>query len=108
VADLVANDDLRPSSPEAADTLRGFLQKATLPQGPTQAPMLVTYSGRDSLIPKDWTAHALERACAMGDVIQIQYHPDAKGTDVDTSAIRAWMRDRLHEVPPVNDCASSR
>jgi pimeloyl-ACP methyl ester carboxylesterase len=108
VADLVANDDLRPGSPEAAKTLRGFLQKVTLPQGPTQVPMLVTYGGRDRLIPKNWTAGALKRACAMGDVIQIQYDPDTTGTELDTSAVRAWMGDRLHKIPPINDCASSR
>jgi pimeloyl-ACP methyl ester carboxylesterase len=101
---LVDNDDLKPNGVDAADTLRGFLQKTTLPQGPTYAPMLVIYGGRDPVVPQEWTRGALNRACAMGDVIQIAFQPDAGGATVDTSTMATWMADRLNGVPPVNDC----
>ncbi len=39
----ITPDDLRPASPEALAVLHAYLKKTTLPQGPAQQPMLVTY-----------------------------------------------------------------
>jgi pimeloyl-ACP methyl ester carboxylesterase len=106
VAAQITPDDLRPSNPTALATLRGYLQKTSLPQGPAQAPMLVIYGGRDSLIPPAWTNRALERACKMGDVIQIQMQPDKGNGQIDPLTALDWIGERFKDAPAPNDCAS--
>jgi pimeloyl-ACP methyl ester carboxylesterase len=106
LAEQISADDLRPSSSDALDSLRGFLRKTTLPQGPTNAPMLVIYGGRDPLIPRDWTDGAVDRACGMGDVIQTEYQPDKGGADIDVSSALGWISDRLKGIAVVNQCES--
>ena len=101
-ADRITPDDLRPVSPEAVEVLRGYLQKTTLPLGPTKAPMLVIYGGRDPLIPAPWTAGAVEAACRMGDVIDAQFRPD--DAQIDPSASFSWALDRMAGVPATNSC----
>jgi pimeloyl-ACP methyl ester carboxylesterase len=102
----ISADDLRPRSPDAVARLRGFLQKIALPQGPTAAPMLVMYGGRDPVIPREWTDQALNRACKMGDVIQIEFQPNGGADDLSVPSTLGWLNDRLKEIPPVNDCES--
>jgi pimeloyl-ACP methyl ester carboxylesterase len=106
ITDQISADDLRPSSPAAVDTLRAYLQKMSLPQGPTAAPMLVIYGGRDLLVPAAWTERALTAACGMGDVIDIQTQPDKGHTDIDISSAFGWINDRFREVPAPNSCLS--
>ena len=106
LANQISADDMRPKSRDALERLRGFLQKIALPQGPTSAPMIVIYGGQDPLIPREWTERALERACRMGDVIQIQFQADKGGADVDVSGPLRWMSDRLNGAPAHNDCAA--
>jgi hypothetical protein len=90
----------------ATETLRGYLKKSTLPQGPAAAPMLVEYGGADQLIPPAWTERALNRACQMGDAIQIQRQPGRGHDDVDSSAAVHWLKERFEHVPAQNDCSS--
>jgi Secretory lipase len=104
VADQITADDLRPSGPAAADTLRGFVHKTNLPQGPTAAPMFVVYGGQDPLIPAAWTERALDRACRMGDAIHIEMQPDKGSADIGMSSAFAWIRDRFTGVPATDDC----
>jgi pimeloyl-ACP methyl ester carboxylesterase len=99
-------DDLRPASPAAAQTLRGYLQKTNLPQGPTAAPMLVVYGARDQLIPPDWTERAVQRACMMGDAIELDVRSDEASSDLDMPSALAWMRDRFAGAPARDDCPS--
>ncbi|HOB50356.1 MAG TPA: alpha/beta hydrolase-fold protein [Mycobacterium sp.] len=93
-------DDLRPASPEALATLRTFLQKTTLPQGPAQQPMLVVYGEQDPLTPAAWTERAVVRACQMNDQINVRKQPvpalDAEAMD--------WIAARLQEQPIISDC----
>lgn len=108
VASQIAPGDLKPHSPDAAATLRGFLQKTSLPQGPTQAPMMVVYGGQDPLIPPDWTAAAIGQACKMGDVIHIQRMPaDAPSDQFDMAAAVDWMNQRVSGAPAQNDCGGA-
>jgi alpha-beta hydrolase superfamily lysophospholipase len=102
----ITPDDLRPNDAAAAKTLRGYFEKTSLPQGPTQAPMLVIYSGQDPLTPAGWTERAINRACAMGDVITIQSHPDAAGVPAGPADALSWIGDRFRSVPAPNDCQS--
>ena len=106
LADRMGPDDLRPSTPMATQTLRGYLKKSTLPQGPAAAPMLVEYGGADQLIPPAWTERALDYACRMGDVIEIQRQAERGHDDVDPSPAAHWLKERFEDVPTQNDCPS--
>jgi Secretory lipase len=102
--DQITPDDLRPSTPQAVDTLRGYLRKMNLPQGPAAAPMLVYYGGRDSLLPSAWTDRALLAACKMGDVIDIEFQPGKGHGDIDPSQAFAWLQARFSGDPAPNSC----
>lgn len=104
IAAQITPDDLKPHSPAAAATLRGFLTKSSLPQGPAQAPMLVIYGDHDPLVPAAWTDAALERACKMGDVITIRRLPGDAPDQLDMSEALDWMNQRVNSVPAPNDC----
>lgn len=104
LADKLSADDLRPADPEALRTLRGYIQKTNLPQGPTKAPMYVIYAGKDSVIPAASTERALTEACTMGDGIQIAFWADATREQVEPSAAVGWLNDRMKSVPAANDC----
>ncbi|MDT5149744.1 MAG: hypothetical protein QOI01_1477 [Mycobacterium sp.] len=104
VAEQIPADDLRPSSPQAADTLRGFLQKTNLPQGPAAAPLMVIYGSDDPLIPAAWTVQALNRACKMGDVITIGTAPDTGDADTDMPVALGWMKELVAGNPARDDC----
>jgi hypothetical protein len=98
-------DDLRPDSPDATQVLRGYLQKTSLPQAPTAAPMLVVLDGPDGLIPQAATETALARACAMGDVVSSIAPTD--GGD-ETAGLVGWIADRFDGVPAQNDCPTAQ
>jgi acetyl esterase/lipase len=104
LASQVGPDDLKPSSPEAVDALRGYLQRMGLPQRPTSAPMLVIYGGKDDLVLPEWTDGALHAACGMGDVIDIQFQPDKGHSDLDVSLAFSWIADRFKDRPAPNSC----
>lgn len=106
IAGQIGPDDLRPASPEALNRLHRYLQKTTLPQGPTRAPMLVIYGDQDPLIPAQWTRDAVVKACGMGDVVETRFQPDGSDTNADLSAALNWIGDRFAGKPAVNDCAA--
>ncbi len=106
LAGQIPAGDLRPSGEEALTSLRGYLQKTTLPQGPTAAPMYVIHGGRDPVIPAAWTDDALTKACRMGDVIQIAYWPDQGHQQIEPVAALGWLSDRMRGAPSANDCAA--
>jgi hypothetical protein len=68
--------------------------------------MLVMYGGNDALIPPAWTNQALDKACQMGDVIQIQLEPDKGAADIDASAADEWINARFNGDPAQDDCPS--
>jgi pimeloyl-ACP methyl ester carboxylesterase len=105
LAGQITPDQLRPHTPTAEAKLRGFLGKTSLPQGPTKAPMLVIYGDHDPLIPAAWTDQALDRACKLGDVIQIRRLPDDAPDQLDIAEALDWMKQRVDAVPAPNDCA---
>src|SRR5262249_33287754 len=96
VAAQIPAGDLRPASADAVNTLKGYLQKTNLPQGPTQGPMLVSYSGTEPLSPAVWTDRALEAGCKMGDSITIWQQPQPQ---LDSAATLSWISDRFKSVP---------
>ena len=102
VADQVPPNELRPDSPAATEALRNYLQKTSLPQAPTIAPMLVVAEAPDGVIPTAQTDAAVARACAMGDVI-------AFGAPMgsDMAPVLDWIGNRMNGVPAQNDCATA-
>lgn len=101
VAAQIPPADLQPATPEALSTIRGYLQKTNLPQGPAQQPMLVIYSGSEPISPADWTNHALDQACKLGDTITIQQTPQPQPAS-DTTL--AWIGDRFKSADAPNNC----
>lgn len=105
VAAEVPATDLQPADGDAVSTLQGFLAKATLPQGPTRAPMLVVYSDTDPVSPVAWTETALNAACKLGDTITIRKNPQPQP---DSGEVLAWIGDRFNSEEPTHDDCESR
>lgn len=101
VAAQIPPQDLRPANDNAVATLRGYLQKTTLPQGPARAPMLVVYSGADPISPAAWTEQALDRACDLGDTITVR---QVSQPQPDSPETLAWIGDRFKSATAQNDC----
>jgi pimeloyl-ACP methyl ester carboxylesterase len=104
LAKQLSDDDLKPANPQAADALRSRLQAMSLPRVAAAAPILVIYGGQDQLIPPTWTDRALDAACRMGDVIQIELQPDKGHDDVAGDPAFPWINSQFAGDPPRNDC----
>ncbi len=66
--------------------------------------MLVIYGDRDPLVPPAWTEQALDRACKMGDVIEIRRLPADASDQIDIPTALDWMSLRVNSVAAPNDC----
>ena len=97
--------DLTPSTPKAADRLRGLLSRWALPQRKLSAPLYVELGAKDTYIDPDWTLAAIKRACALGGSVTWHEDPKAGHGDVDWAAALAWLEDRFQGKPVVNGCA---
>ena len=100
----VTPDDLRPAAIEDANAFRDHLLRSALPRGRTTAPALVIYGGQDALIAPAWTDAALQRACEMGDVVDINLQPDKGHADIDVGSTLPWVADRFAGVPAPDSC----
>lgn len=98
----ITPEDLRPSTPEALAILRNYLRKTSLPQGPAQQPMLVSYGEQDPLTPAAWTERAVSRACGLGDRITVRPQPSPA---LDPEVLD-WIAGRLAERQVPDDCAA--
>ncbi|MGU3500203.1 lipase family protein [Mycobacterium sp. C31M] len=96
--------DVAPQNTAAADRLRSLLQAWALPQRALSAPMSVWYGGADTLVDAEWTAAAIERACALGGTVTVQYEPDKGHAEVDLVSQLNWMATRFADQPVRNDC----
>lgn len=96
--------DFVPRTPQAADQLRVLLQKWALPQKPLSAPLYVYYGGKDPYIDAEWTAAAIQRACALGGDITIRYDPAGGHNPTDALEAVQWTTDRFEGKPVGNDC----
>ena len=93
-----------PRSPAAEAVLRDSLARMAVPQQQASAPMLVVYGDADSYIDVEWTDAALARACALGDVIEIDRQPGKGHADIDGDEVNRWIGERFSGEPAVNDC----
>jgi hypothetical protein len=100
VVQRIGPGDLRPDGDDATEALRGYLQKTSLPQAPTAAPMVIVADAPDGLIPQEQTDAAVARACAMGDVISSRA---PMGSD-EQRAVLGWIAGFFNGAPAENDC----
>ncbi|RVW06769.1 lipase [Rhodococcus spongiicola] len=100
--------DTAPRSNADVTRMREWLMQDALPQRPAAAPMLVVVSGLDELIQPDWTVDAVDRACALGDNIELRYRADDH--HADSRALPGavdWVAGRFSGAPVANTCAGA-
>ncbi|RVW03049.1 lipase family protein [Rhodococcus xishaensis] len=100
--------DTAPNSNADVERMRKWLTQDALPQRPATAPMLVVVSGRDVLIQPDWTVDAVDRACALGDTIELRYR--ANDAHADSRALPGaidWVAGRFAGAPIADTCAGA-
>jgi hypothetical protein len=98
-------DDFKPSTPNAADRLRGFLTRWALPQRKLTAPLYVEFAGKDTFIDPQWTRAAIKRACVLGGNVSWHEDPKAGHGDVEWTASLAWLDDRFQGKRAVDECS---
>ncbi|WP_188546590.1 lipase family protein [Rhodococcoides trifolii] len=107
--DLIVNaapqTSFAPSTPADADALTAVLSRYALPRTPAAAPMLVVYGDADMTVIPSSTDGAIDKACAQGDVIEVQVQA-GKGHAVDPTPFAAFLKERFSNTDPKNDCAS--
>lgn len=96
--------DLAPATPRAADQLRWLLQRWALPQRQLSAPLSVVYGNADTFIDAQWTTDAVNRACALGDAMNVRMQPGKGHVDLDWIGQAYWLRDRFQGIPIINSC----
>lgn len=105
VIDKIGPGDIAPHDAAAADRLRDHLRAWALPQQRSAGPLSVTYGGADEYIAPEWTAHAIEAACAMGTQLISDFQPEHGHGDLDVGEQFAWLLDRMHGTPATGGCA---
>lgn len=105
LADLPASS-LVPSSPAAVQRLTDILASMALPQRKAAAPMFVIYGGKDTYIDSEWTYAAIQRACAMGTIIETDFQEGKGHGDIDGSAYLEWLGKRFQGQPPPDSCTT--
>lgn len=98
--------DIAPSTPQAADRLRGYLKAWALPQQRPTAPMSVAFGGKDEYIDPGWTRAAIRRACDLGGVVVSDFQPDKGHGDLEIAAQFDWLTDRFVGTPVSGGCAA--
>ncbi|KRD15353.1 lipase [Mycobacterium sp. Root265] len=105
VAEQIPPEDLRPATPEALDTLRGYLnQMSGLPRAPASAPMFVVHGDADDVVPVAWTTEAVRRACEMGDTVASFIAGGRGHGDFDPIVSLDWIMKRFDDAPADSTC----
>lgn len=104
IGELTINDS-EPVSREATEALRQALLQYALPQRPATGPMLVITGGDDEIVRSQWVASAVEKACALGDVVEFIIRPGERQNNLNGGPrIAQWVSERLAGARPVNTC----
>jgi pimeloyl-ACP methyl ester carboxylesterase len=104
VRSKMQNSDLKPETPADRDRLRDLLAQMALPQHKLDTPLMVVYGTQDTLVNLPWFEEAIDRACAQGDVIQIEKSIGQGHSDLDSTYGLGWLRDRLTGQSVPNNC----
>ena len=105
VAEQIPPEDLRPATPEALDTLRGYLnQMSGLPRAPASAPMFVVHGDADDVVPVVWTTEAVRRACDLGDTVASFIAGGRGHGDFDPIVSLDWIMKRFDDAPADSTC----
>lgn len=104
VPNSVQTTEMASAPPQAADQLRGMLQRWALPQRQLSAPLSIVYGTADQYVDDQWTTDAITRACALGDSMNVRLQPEKGHTDLDWIGQLYWLRDRFQGVPITSDC----
>ena len=105
VAEQIPPEDLRPATPEALDTLRGYLnQMSGLPRARASAPMFVVHGDADDVVPVAWTTEAVRRACEMGDTVASFIAGGRGHGDFDPIVSLDWIMKRFDDAPADSTC----
>ena len=105
VATQLTPADTGPRTEADAERMRGWLEDVALPKNGAGGPMLVVVGERDNLILPQWTSQAVDRACALGDVVEFDSRPGeghADGRSVPGAV--QWIADRFADVPAPDTC----
>lgn len=108
VALQISPDDTRPVSPEAAARMKAWLTEIALPRQRATGPMLVVVGQNDPVIFARWTRAAVDRACALGDVVA--FHERAGEGHGDSDSIPEaveWLADRFAGVQAPSTCGGA-
>ena len=106
IAQAAPATDFMPSTPQAADQLKQWFASDALPRSQSSAPMLVGYGDADPIVLPQWTAAAIQRACGLGDVIDVQIAPGQGHGTLDLGSTPVdWIKDRFDGSPAPNSCA---
>lgn len=98
--------DLKPDTEADATVLETAARKMSLPTKPLTVPLFVMNGLADSVVPPQWVAQSVERACALGG--QIEHH-EVTGAGHDLGPddqLAAWVTDRLAGKPASSNCAA--
>nr|WP_240963056.1 lipase family protein [Antrihabitans stalactiti] len=105
VALKLKKEDSRPSSTEAKDRMATWLRDLALPKTKAAGPMLVVVGEHDPVIFPQWTRAAVQRACALGDVVEWESRADeGHGDSRAIPGAVAWIVDRVAGAPAPNSC----
>lgn len=99
--------EVAPATPEAAARLKKLLERWSLPQRQSSAPLSVVYGAEDLYIDNRWTTDAISRACRLGNLMSIRLEPNSGHADLNWLSEIYWLRDRFENKPLINDCPKS-
>ena len=97
-------NDVAAGTPQAADRLREYLAQWALPQQRLSAPLLVWYGGADTFIDPQWTADAIQRACALGGTVVVQFEADKGHGEANYFDQLQWLSDRFAGEAVTDGC----
>jgi pimeloyl-ACP methyl ester carboxylesterase len=99
--------DVKPSSPQAARSLRTALRQIALPQQALSTPMLVVNGSHDQTVFPEWTDAAVRRSCQLGGHIQHDEIPGGGHDVVPDESVQAWVTDRFAGKQAPSTCPTS-
>lgn len=97
--------DAQPVNDAAAEVLRAWLERISLPQRSAAGPMLVINGAQDRTVRPQWVQRAVDEACALGDTVAHIVRPDQGHANLDPGGeTAAWLEGRFRGDPAPDTC----